>query len=106
MALAAYHGASLARSVLVLWHPDLELASLDGEPSAGRPYGDVLVVAKKLEPIAVKIARGLPFAMVRDVRRVERELEVSDGGAGVVADASLTGGSTVPSSSADPPLQK
>jgi hypothetical protein len=106
MALAAYHGAALALSVLVLWHPDLELASLDGEPSAGRPYGDVLVVAKKLEPIAVKIAQGLPFAMVRDVRRVERELVVSDGGAGVVADTSSTGGLAVPSSGMDPPLQK
>ena len=91
----------------MLRHPELDLAGLDGDLSIRRPYDDALVVARKLEPIAVKIAQGLPFATVRDVQRVERELEVCDGGgAGVVADASSTGGSVVPPSGMDPPLQK
>ena len=64
------------------------------------------MVARKLEPIAIKIAQGLPFATVRDVWRVERELEVRDGGAGVMADASSTVGSVIPPSGVDPPLQK
>ena len=105
-ALAAYHGASTALSAVVLRHPELDLAGLDGDLSIRRPYDDALVVARKLEPIAVKIAQGLPFATLRDVRRVERDLEVSDGGAGVVAEASSTGGSVVPPSGVDPPLQK
>jgi hypothetical protein len=68
------------------------------------PYGDALVVAWKLEPIAGKIARGLTFAAVRNVRCAERELDVSGGSAGAMVDASSTGGSAAPSSSVDPPL--
>ena len=92
--LAAYHGASSALSAMVLRHPELELGGLFGEPSAGWPYDNVLVVAKKLEPIAAKIAQGLPFAAV------------GNRGAGAMADASSTGGSVVPSSGLDPSLQK
>ena len=55
-AIAAYHGASTALSAVVLRHPELDLAGLDGDLSAGRPYDDALVVARMLEPIAVKIA--------------------------------------------------
>ena len=105
-AIAAYHGASTALSVMVLRHPELDLAGLEDDLSAGKPYEDVLVVARRLEPIAEKVARGLTFAVVRGVRRAERELDVSGGSAGAMADASSTGGSAVPSSSADPLLQK
>ena len=94
-AIAAYHGASTVLSDVVLQHPELDL-----------PYKDVLVVARRLEPTAEKVARGLTFAAVRRVRRAERELDVSGGSAGAMADASSTGGSAAPSSSVDPPLQK
>ena len=64
------------------------------------------MVARRLEPIAEKVARGLTFAAVRRVRRAERELDVSGGSVGAMADASSTGESVVPSSSVDPLLQK
>ena len=54
-------------------------------------------MASRLEPIASKVAQGLTFATVRRVRRAERELDVSGGSAGAVADASLTGGPAAPS---------
>ena len=90
----------------MLRHPELDLAGLDGNLSTGRPYDDALVVARKLEPIAGKIAQGLTIAVVRDIQRAERELDVSGGSAGAMADASSTGGSAAPSSSVDPPLQR
>jgi hypothetical protein len=105
-AIAAYHGASTALSAVVLWHPELDLAGLEDDLFVGKPYDDVLVVARRLEPIADKVARGLTFSAVRRVRRAERELDVSGGSAGAMADASSTGGSAAPSSSVDPPLQK
>ena len=105
-AIAAYHGASTALSAMVLRHLVLDLAGLEDDLSAGKPYEDILVVARRLEPIAEKVARGLTFAVVRGVRRAERELDVSGGSAGAMADASSTGGSAVPSSSVDPLLQK
>lgn len=106
-ALAAYHGASSALSAVVSRHPELDLGSLEGGPSTGRPYDDALVLAGKLEPIAAKVAQGLPFVAVRaDVRRVERELEVDDGVAGAMASTSSTGGSVAPSSGVDPSSQK
>jgi hypothetical protein len=91
-AIAVYHGASTALSTVVLRHSE--------------PYEDVLVVARRLEPIASKVARGLTFAAVRKVRRAERELDVSGGSAGAMVDASSTGGPAAPSSNVDPPLQK
>ena len=103
-AIAAYHGASTALSAVVMQHPELDLAGLDGDLSTGQPYGDALVVARKLEPIAGKIAQGLTCAVVRDIQRAERELDVSGGSAGAMVDASSTGGSAAPSSSVDPPL--
>ena len=106
MAIAAYHRASTALSAVVLRHPELDLAGLEDDLSAGKPYEDVLVVARRLEPIAEKVARGLTFPAVRGVRRAERELDVSSGSAGAMVDASSTGGSVVPSSSVDPSLQK
>ena len=106
MAIAAYHRASTALSAVVLRHPELDLAGLEDDLSAGRLYDDVLVVARRLEPIADKVARGLTFSAVRRVRRAERELDVSSGSAGAMADASSTGGSASPSSSVDPSLQK
>ena len=105
-AIAAYHGASTALSIVVLRHSELDLAGLEDDLSAGKPYEDVLVVARRLEPIAEKVARGLTFAAVRGVQRAERELDVSSGSAGAMVEASLTGGSVVPSSSVDPSLQK
>ena len=105
-AIAAYHGASTALSAVVLLHPELDLAGLEDDLSAGKPYEDVLVVARRLEPIAEKVARGLTFAAVRGVRRVERELVVCSGSARATVDASSTGGSAVPSSSVDPLFQK
>ena len=105
-ATAAYHGASTVLSAMVLRHLELDLAGLEDDLSAGRLYGDALVVARKLEPIAGKIARGLTFAAVRNVRRAERELDVSGGSAGAMADTSSIGGSAAPSSSVDPPLQR
>jgi len=105
-AIAAYHGASNALSAVVLRHPELDLAGLEDDLSAGKPYENVLVVARRLEPIASKVSRGLTFATVRRVRRVEQELDVSGGSAGAVADASLTGGPAAPSSSVDLSLQK
>ena len=63
----------------MLRHPELDLVGLEDDLSAGRLYGDALVVARKLEPIAGKIARGLTFAAVRNVRRAERELDVTVG---------------------------
>jgi hypothetical protein len=105
-AIAAYHGASTALSAVVQRHPELDLAGLNGDLSTGQPYGDALVVARKLEPIASKIARGLTFAAVRNIRRAERELDVIGGSACAMADASSTGGSAAPSSSVDPPLQR
>ena len=105
-AIAAYHGASTALSAMVLRHPELDLVGLEDDLSARKPYKDVLVVARRLEPIAEKVARGLTFAVVRGVRRAERELDVSSGSAGAMVDASSTGGSVVPSSSVDPSLQK
>ena len=91
---------------MVLRHPELDLVGLEDDLSAGKPYEDVLVVARILEPIASKVARGLTFVAVRRVRRAERELDVSGGSAGAMADASSTGESAAPSSSMDPPLQK
>ena len=105
-AIVAYHGASTAFSVVVLWHPELDLAGLEDDLSAGKPNGDVLVVARRIEPIAEKVARGLTFAAVRRVWRAERELDVSGGSAGAMVDALSTGGSAAPSFSVDPPLQK
>ena len=90
----------------MLRHPELDLAGLEDDLSAGKPYDDALVVARRLEPIADKVAQGLTFSAVRRVRRAERELDVSGGSAGAMADASSTGGSAAPSSSVDPPLQK
>ena len=106
MAIVAYHGASTALSAVVLQHPELDLAGLEDDLFARKPYEDVLAVARRLEPIASKVARGLTFAAVRKVRRAERELDVSGGSAGAMADASSTGESAAPSSSVDPPLQK
>ena len=105
-AIAAYHGASTALSAVLLRHPELDLAGLEDDLSGGKPFEDVLMVAKRLEPIAEKVARGLTFMAVRNVRRAEQELEVSGGSTGAMADALSIGGSTVPSSSVDPPLQK
>jgi len=105
-AIAAYHGALTALSAVVLRHPELDLAGLEDDLSAGKPYEDILVVARGLEPIAEKVARGLTFAAVRGVQCAERELDVSSGSAGAMVDASSTGGSAVPSSSVDPSLQK
>ena len=106
MAIVAYHGASTALSAVMLRYPKLDLAGLDGDLSARRPYGDALVVARKLEPIASKIARGMTFTAVRNIRHAEQELDVIGGSAGAMADASSTGGSAVPSSSVDPLFQK
>ena len=105
-AIAAYHGASTALSAVVLRHPELDLAGLEDDLSGGKPFEDVLVVARRLEPIAEKVARGLTFEEVRTVRRAEREPDANGGSAGARADASSTGGSVVPSSSVDPLLQK
>ena len=105
-AIAAYHGASTALSVMVQWHPELDLAGLEDDLSGGKPFEDALVVARRLEPIAEKLARGLTFAVVRNVRRAELDLEVSGGSTGAVAGASSIGGSAIPSSSVDPTLQK
>ena len=93
-------------SAVVLRHPELDLAGLEDDLPAGKPYDDVLVVARMLEPIASKVARGLTFAAVSRVRRAERELDVSGGSVGAMADASSTGGSAAPSSGVDPLLQK
>jgi len=93
-------------SAVVLRYPELDLVGLEDDLSAGKPYEDVLVVARILEPIASKVARGLTFVAVRRVRRAERELDVSGGSAGAMADASSTGESAAPSLSVDPPLQK
>ena len=90
----------------MLRHPELDLVGLEHDLSGGKPFEDVLVVARRLEPIAEKVARGLTFEAVRSVRRAERELEVISGTTGAVVDASSIGGSAVPSSSVDPPLQK
>ena len=105
-AIAAYHGASTALSAVALRLPELDLAGLEDDLSTGKPYEDILVVARRLEPIAEKMAWGLTFAAVRRVRRAERELDVSGGSVGAMADASSIGGSAVPSSSVDPSLQK
>ena len=48
------------------------------------------MVARTLEPITNKVAQGLTFVAVRRVRRAERELDVSGGSAGAMADVSLT----------------
>ena len=90
----------------MLRHPELDLVGLEDDLSGGKPFEDALVVARRLEPIAEKVARGLTFAAVRNVRRAELELEVSGGSTGVMADASSIDGSAVPSSSVDPPLQR
>ena len=105
-AIAAYHGALTALSAMVLRHPELDLSGLEDDLSAGKPYENVLVVARRLEPIASKVARGLTFAAVRRVRRAEQELDVSGGSAGAVVDASSTGGPAAPSPIVDPPLQQ
>ena len=105
-AIAAYHGASTALSAVVLRHPELDLAGLEDDLSGRKPFEDALVVARRLEPIAEKVARGLTFAAVRKVRRAERELDVSGRSTGALADASSTGGPAAPSSNVDPPLQK
>jgi len=105
-AIAAYHGASTALSAVVLWHLELDLAGLEDDLSSRKPFEDALVVARRLEPIAEKLARGLTFAVVRNVRRAELDLEVSGGSTGAVAGASSIGGSAIPSSSVDPTLQK
>ena len=105
-AIAAYHGALTALSAVVLRHPELDLAGLEDDLSAGKPYENVLVVARRLEPIASKVTRGPTFAAVRRVRRAERELDVSGGSTGAMADASSTGGPAAPSSNVDPLLQK
>ena len=55
-AIAAYHGASTALSAVVLRHPELDLAGLEDDLSGGKPFEDVLVVARRLEPIAEKVA--------------------------------------------------
>ena len=68
-AIAAYHGASTALSAVVMWHPELDLADLEDDLSGGKPFEDVLVVARRLEPITEKVARGMTFAVVRGVRR-------------------------------------
>ena len=104
--IVASHGASTALSAVVLWHPELDLAGLEDDLSAGKPYDDVLVVARTLEPITNKVARGLTFVAVRRVRRTERELDVGGGSARAMADVLSTGGSAAPSSSVDPSLQK
>ena len=91
---------------MVLRHPELDLAGLEDDLSAGKPYEDILVVARRLEPIAEKVAQGLTFVVVRGVRRAGRELDVSSESAGAMVDASSTGGSVVPCSSVDPSLQK
>ena len=104
-AIAAYHGASTALSAVVLRHPELDLIGLEDDLSVGKLYDDVLVVARRLEPIVDKVARGLTFAAMRRVRRAEQELDVSGGSAGAMADTSSTGGSAGPSSSVDQPLQ-
>ena len=98
--------ASTVLSAVVLRYPELDLVGLEDDLSAGKPYEDVLVVARILEPIASKVARGLTFVAVRRVRRAERELDVSGGSAGAVVDASSTGGPAAPSSIVDPPLQQ
>ena len=107
-AIAAYHGASIALSAMVLRHPELDLAGLEDGLSDRKPFEDALVVARRLEPIAEMVAGGLTFAAVRNVHRaeLELELEVSGESTGAVADTSSIGGSTVPSSSVDPPLRK
>ena len=105
-AIAAYHGALTVLSAVVLHHPELDLVGLEDDLSGGKPFEDVLVVARRLEPIAEKVARGLTFAAVRNVRRAEQDLEVSGGSIGAVAGASSIGRSSVPSSSVDPTLQK
>ena len=55
-AIVAYHGASTALNAVVLRHPELDLAGLEDDLSARKPYEDVLVVARRLEPIANKVA--------------------------------------------------
>ena len=105
-AIAAYHGASTVLSDVVLRYPELDLVRLEDDLSAGKPYEDVLVVARILEPIASKVTRGLTFVAVRRVRRAEQELDVSGGSVGAMVDASSTGGSAAPSSGVDPLLQK
>jgi len=76
--VATHHEASTALSAMVLRHPELDLAGLEDDLSAGKPYDDALVVAKKLEPITSKVARGLTFEAVRNVQRAERELVNAD----------------------------
>jgi len=93
-------------SAVVLRHPELDLAGLDDDLYVGKSYDDVIVVVRRLEPIADKVAWGLTFSVVRRIRRAERELDVSGGSTRAMADASSTGGSDAPSSSVDPPLQK
>ena len=78
-AIAAYHGASTALSAVVLRHPELDLIGLEDDLSVGKLYDDVLVVARRLEPIDDKVARGLTFAAVRNIQREERELDVTVG---------------------------
>ena len=91
---------------MVLRHPKLDLVGLEDDHSGGKSFEDVLVVARRLEPIAEKVARGLTFEEVRTVRRAEREPDANGGSAGARADESSTGESVVPSSSADSLLQK
>jgi len=55
-AIAAYHGASTALSAVVMWHPELDLVGLEDDLSCGKPFEDILVVARRLEPIAEKVA--------------------------------------------------
>ena len=98
-ALAAYHGASSG-------HPELDLGSLVGESSSGQASANALVLAGKLEPITAKIAQGLPYVAVRDVRRAEQELDVADDAAESRADAPSSTYPVVPSSGVDPPVQE
>jgi hypothetical protein len=57
MTIAAYHGALTALSVVVLRYLELDLAGLEDNLSAGKRYDDILVVARRLEPIASTVAR-------------------------------------------------
>ena len=70
-AIAAYHGASTALSAVVLRHLELDLAGLEDDLSDGKLFEEVLVVARRLEPITETVARGLTFAAVRNIRRAE-----------------------------------
>ena len=91
-------------SAVLLRHLELDLSGLEDDLSAGKPYDDALVVARRLEPIANKVAQDLTFTAVSRVRRAEWELDVSGGSAGGMAYASSTGRSSAPSSSVDPSL--